>query len=100
MQLPKKSINHNERYFPMKTLAAVLYQPHTPFVLETLDLEPPRAGEVLIKMAAAGVCHSDWHLVSGATNHAMPVVAGHEGAGIVEAEIGRASCRERVFRAV
>jgi NDMA-dependent alcohol dehydrogenase len=69
----------------MKTIAAVLYQPHTPFILETLDLEPPKTGEVLIKMAAAGVCHSDWHLVTGATNHALPVVAGHEGAGIVEA---------------
>ncbi|HVR75203.1 MAG TPA: alcohol dehydrogenase catalytic domain-containing protein, partial [Planctomycetota bacterium] len=68
----------------MKTRAAVLHAPGTPFRIETLDLEPPRAGEVLVKVAAAGVCHSDWHLVTGATRHALPVVPGHEGAGVVE----------------
>jgi NDMA-dependent alcohol dehydrogenase len=69
----------------MKIKAAVLYEPNTPFKIETIDLDPPRSGEVLIKMAAAGVCHSDWHLVTGATQHALPVVPGHEGAGVVEA---------------
>ena len=69
----------------MKVKAAVLYEPHAPFKIEALNLEPPRAGEVLVKVAAAGVCHSDWHLVTGATKHVMPVVAGHEGAGVVEA---------------
>ena len=44
-----------------------------------------RSGEVLVKIAAAGVCHSDWHLIAGVTTHAMPVVAGHEGAGVVAA---------------
>jgi len=62
--------------------------PKSPFELHELDLADPRAGEVLVRIAAAGVCHSDWHLVSGATQHPMPCVAGHEGAGIVEA-IGR-----------
>ncbi|NUM43892.1 MAG: Zn-dependent alcohol dehydrogenase [Anaerolineales bacterium] len=69
----------------MKITAAVFYAPHTPFTVESLDLQPPQAGEVLVKMAAAGVCHSDWHLMTGATNHPLPVVPGHEGAGIVEA---------------
>lgn len=69
----------------MKIEAAVFYEPHRPFVIETLDLDAPRAGEVLVKVAAAGVCHSDWHLMTGATQHATPVVPGHEGAGIVEA---------------
>ena len=50
-----------------------------------VDLEPPRAGEVLVKVAAAGVCRSDWHLVTGATQHPLPAVPGHEGAGVVEA---------------
>jgi S-(hydroxymethyl)glutathione dehydrogenase / alcohol dehydrogenase len=68
----------------VKTRAAVLYSAHSPFKIETLDLDPPRAGEVLVKVGAAGVCHSDWHLVTGATSHPMPVVAGHEGAGIIE----------------
>ncbi len=69
----------------MKITAAVFYAPHTPFTVESLDLQPPQPGEVLVKMAAAGVCHSDWHLMTGATNHPLPVVPGHEGAGIVEA---------------
>lgn len=69
----------------MKIQAAVLYEAKTPFLIETLDLEAPKAGEVLVRIAAAGVCHSDWHLVTGDTQHAMPVVPGHEGAGVVEA---------------
>jgi len=69
----------------MKIKAAVLTEPGKPFAIEQVELDPPRAGEVLVKMAAVGVCHSDWHLVTGATKHPMPVVPGHEGAGIVEA---------------
>ncbi|MFQ5570665.1 MAG: Zn-dependent alcohol dehydrogenase [Rhodothermales bacterium] len=69
----------------LKTRAAVLYEINQPFEIEMLDLEPPHAREVLVKMAAAGVCRSDWHLVTGATQHPLPVVPGHEGAGVVEA---------------
>src|SRR3990172_1740278 len=69
----------------MKIQAAVFYDPLTPFKIETLALEPPRVGEVLAKIAAVGVCHSDWHLMTGATKHPLPVVPGHEGAGVVEA---------------
>ncbi len=69
----------------MKIQAAVLHEPGASFSIETIDLDPPRDGEVLVRVVAAGVCHSDWHLVTGATAHAMPVVAGHEGAGVVEA---------------
>ena len=69
----------------MKIKSAVFYKPHAPFTIETLDLEEPRSGEVLIKVAAVGVCHSDWHLMTGATPHPVPCVAGHEGAGVVEA---------------
>jgi len=53
--------------------------------IETLDLAPAQTGEVLVRVAAAGVCHSDWHVASGATTHPLPVVLGHEGAGIVAA---------------
>src|SRR5215510_2161296 len=69
----------------MKIQAAVFYEPGIPFTLETLELAPPQAGEVLVKVAAAGVCHSDWHLMTGATKHPTPAVPGHEGAGLVEA---------------
>jgi S-(hydroxymethyl)glutathione dehydrogenase/alcohol dehydrogenase len=67
----------------MKTRAAVLYAPGTPFVVEELTLLPPRQGEVLVKIAASGVCHSDWHVATGDTRQPMPVVTGHEGAGVV-----------------
>ena len=69
----------------MKIKAAVLNEINQPFTIETLDLAPPQKGEVLVRVAAAGICHSDWHLVTGATKHPLPVVAGHEGAGVVEA---------------
>ncbi len=67
----------------MKTQAAVFYEPGKAFEIETLDLSEPRSGEVLVRVAAAGVCHSDWHLMTGATRHPTPVVPGHEGAGVV-----------------
>ena len=69
----------------MKTAAAVLLGPKSPFVIQDLDLADPGAGEVLVRIVASGVCHSDWHLVTGDTRHPMPCVAGHEGAGVVEA---------------
>src|SRR5579872_3627422 len=68
----------------MKIHAAVLQEPNTPYAIETLTLDDPRQGEVLVKIAASGVCHSDYHLQNGATKHPMPVVTGHEGAGVVE----------------
>jgi NDMA-dependent alcohol dehydrogenase len=69
----------------MKIRAALLLEAGQPFRVEALDLAEPKAGEVLVRVAAVGVCHSDWHLVTGATKHPMPVIAGHEGAGVVEA---------------
>ncbi len=66
--------------------AAVLYEPNTPLVIEELELAEPASGEVLVKMMASGVCHSDWHVVKGEwTHHALPALLGHEGAGVVEA---------------
>jgi len=65
--------------------SAILNEANTPFSIETVELEAPKTGEVLIKMAAAGVCHSDWHVVEGLSYFPMPIICGHEGAGIVEA---------------
>lgn len=65
--------------------AAVFYEQGSPFRVEEVELAEPRAGEVLVRVGAAGVCHSDWHLMTGATNHPLPVVPGHEGAGVVTA---------------
>lgn len=68
----------------MKVRAAVLESVGAPFEVQTLDLASPQAGEVLIRVLATGVCHSDWHLVTGDTKHPLPLVPGHEGAGVVE----------------
>ena len=67
--------------------AAVLYETYHPLLVEDLDLEGPRQREVLVKLAASGVCHSDLHYIKGDREHPMPVVLGHEGAGTVE-EVG------------
>jgi S-(hydroxymethyl)glutathione dehydrogenase/alcohol dehydrogenase len=69
----------------MKIRAALITAPQQPIKIETLDLDSPHAGEVLVQIKACGVCHSDYHLITGATTHPLPVVPGHEGAGIVEA---------------
>ena len=68
----------------MKTKAAVLYETNTPLVVETLDLDDPKEGEVLVRIVAAGVCYSDYHLIKGEWSHPLPAVLGHEGAGVVE----------------
>lgn len=68
----------------LSTKAAVVHAPKTPYKIETLKLPEPGRGEVLIKMAYAGICHSDENVRSGIRAHAMPCVTGHEGSGIVE----------------
>ena len=65
--------------------AAVLREPGRPVEIETVRLDPPRAGEVQVRVAAAGVCHSDVHLADGVLGEGRwPMVLGHEGAGVVE----------------
>jgi S-(hydroxymethyl)glutathione dehydrogenase/alcohol dehydrogenase len=64
--------------------AAVLHAPGAPLSIEEVTLSAPQAGEVLLRVAASGVCRSDHHVMTGATPHPMPVVCGHEGAGVVE----------------
>ena len=66
--------------------AAVLYEAQTLLVIEELDIGEPGPGQVMVKMMASGVCHSDWHVVKGEWTHLpLPIILGHEGAGIVEA---------------
>ena len=67
--------------------AAVLHEIGGPFEVEEVELLPPQPGEVRVRLGAAGLCHSDWHFVTGHFKRAMPLVLGHEGAGTVE-EIG------------
>src|SRR5215470_12972229 len=68
----------------MKTRAAVAYEAGKPLVIEEVELEGPRAGEVLVELAATGVCHTDEFTRSGADPEGLfPVIFGHEGAGVV-----------------
>jgi S-(hydroxymethyl)glutathione dehydrogenase / alcohol dehydrogenase len=67
--------------------AAVLYAFGEPLAIEDVAVEAPQAGEVLVRMAASGVCRSDWHTVQGIHRHPLPVILGHEGSAIVE-ELG------------
>jgi S-(hydroxymethyl)glutathione dehydrogenase/alcohol dehydrogenase len=64
--------------------AAVLYEPNTPLKIERVTLDEPQANEVLVKIAATGMCHSDLHFMKGEMPVPIPVVPGHEGAGVVE----------------
>jgi alcohol dehydrogenase (nicotinoprotein) len=69
----------------MRTRAAVIREPGKPWELTELELDEPRRGEVLIAFAASGMCHSDEHLRTGDAVGRLPLVGGHEGAGVVEA---------------
>jgi alcohol dehydrogenase (nicotinoprotein) len=74
-------------------------QPGKPWEITELELDEPRAGEVRIRFAAAGMCHSDEHLRTGDSAGRLPIVGGHEGAGVVEAVgpgVTRVSLGDRV----
>lgn len=88
---PKKEEGH----MTMTTRAAVCREPGQPWEITELELDEPRANEVRIKFMAAGMCHSDDHIQKGDSKMRMPVVGGHEGAGIVDA-IGPGVTRVKV----
>lgn len=72
---------------PTTTRAAVLWEVGQEWQIEEIELDDPHAGDVLVKMVYAGMCHSDEHAVTGDLPLGLPVIGGHEGAGIVE-EVG------------
>ncbi len=72
----------------MKTLAAVAWEAGKPLSIEEVDLQGPKKGEVLVRLVATGVCHTDAYTLSGADPEgAFPSILGHEGGGVVE-EVG------------
>lgn len=71
----------------MKMKAAILYEYAKPLVVEEVTLDPPQRGEVLIRLAASGICHSDVNIIHGEARANLPIVLGHEASGMVE-EIG------------
>jgi len=72
----------------VKVRAAVAHEPATPLAIEEVDLDGPRAGEVLVEIRATGVCHTDAYTLSGRDSEGrFPCILGHEGAGVVR-EVG------------
>ena len=68
----------------MKTKAAVAWKVGAPLTIEEVDLEGPKAGEVLVEIKATGICHTDYYTLSGADPEGIfPAILGHEGAGVV-----------------
>lgn len=65
------------------TQSAVLDAPNQPLEIVEVDLEQPRAGEVMVEIAATGICHSDISILTQRLPHTMPLVLGHEGAGTI-----------------
>ncbi len=90
----------------MQTRAAILWEPHTDWSVEDIELDDPKAGEVKIKLTASGLCHSDEHLVTGdmvldpeiaalLSLEQFPLIGGHEGAGeVVEVGPGVTTLKE------
>ncbi|MBA6365490.1 alcohol dehydrogenase catalytic domain-containing protein, partial [Colwellia sp. BRX8-8] len=69
----------------MKSKAAIAWGPNKPLTIEEIDVELPKKGEVLVKIIASGVCHTDAFTLSGEDPEGIfPVILGHEGGGIVE----------------
>ena len=67
----------------MQTKAAILWEVNTPWSVEEIELDDPQEGEVQVKLAASGMCHSDEHLMTGDLPFELPMIGGHEGAGVV-----------------
>lgn len=65
--------------------AAVLLEQKKPLVIEEVDIDRPKTGEVQVRISATGLCHSDLHNIKGDWQNSVPAILGHEGAGIVEA---------------
>ena len=71
----------------VKARAAILREYEAPLSIEEVEIDPPKVDEVLVKIAAAGVCHSDYHVMKGEWRNGLPMILGHEASGIV-AEVG------------
>ena len=67
----------------MRTRAAVLWEHNADWMIEDIELDAPRKHEVVIELAASGLCHSDEHIRTGDSKWPLPIVGGHEGAGVV-----------------
>lgn len=69
----------------MKFRAAVLHEVGEPMPIETVEMTGLKSGDVLVRMRASGLCHTDLEVIQGSLRYPLPIVLGHEGAGVVEA---------------
>jgi len=76
-----------KRFRRARMKAAVLYARQRPLSVEEIDLDPPKAGEVRVRIKACGGCHTDLSVIVGSLPLPLPIVLGHEGAGVIE-EVG------------
>jgi S-(hydroxymethyl)glutathione dehydrogenase/alcohol dehydrogenase len=80
----KQTSPHKKKECLMKTRAAIAWKAGAPLTVEEVDLEGPKAGEVLVEVKATGICHTDYYTLSGADPEGIfPSILGHEGAGVV-----------------
>jgi len=85
----KRPVSHTVTEMNMRTRSAIFYEAQQPISVEDVELDGPKAGEVLVRVVATGACHSDYHAVDGHIKSAtVPMVMGHEAAGVVE-EVGQ-----------
>jgi Zn-dependent alcohol dehydrogenase len=68
----------------MRARAAILNQLNAPLSIDDVEVGDPKQGEVLVRMVASGVCHTDVSVMHGILPSPLPVILGHEGAGVVE----------------
>ena len=71
----------------MRTRAAIMWEHGKDWSVEEIDLDPPKEPEVLVRLVGSGLCHSDEHVLTGDLPFPLPMIGGHEGAGVVE-EVG------------
>ena len=71
----------------MRTRAAIMWEHGKDWSVEEIDLDPPKESEVLVRLVGSGLCHSDEHVLTGDLPFPLPMIGGHEGAGVVE-EVG------------
>ena len=85
--LPQESVHENQSRRAERNGRSGAYAQSKPLKIETIELDPPGPGEILVKIAAAGLCHSDLSVIEGNRPRPMPMALGHEAAGVVE-EVG------------
>ncbi len=78
----------------MRFKAAVLNEVGKPLEIDELEMQPLQAGDVLVRIRASGLCHTDFEVIQGSLTYPLPIVLGHEGAGVVE-EVGAGVTRVR-----